>query len=317
MFILVLSGATLLIRHGETDWNRSGRAQGQSNEPRLTSTGHEQAAQTAKWVTASAAERIHTLAVSTLSRAQETAKYFDTFAAKRRNWVRWDTELLWEVSVPWQGQQRGDIDDKYAEAYRTHRKEPENCPHFAELYARAQKFWEARDSASVSAASPANHWVVIAHQQSIRALLNTAIGQPRSYHRIWKISNAGCTLLDQQRRVHLVNGPARSAHVPDDRDLELYCESVQTLHVERGERGQLQLYGPVAALQEYLAKNVPGIQAQRFVWYPGGRSCFRISAGTQSQASGAVWYHNIGPVDVDWSLAQYLEECERMAAAQV
>ena len=219
--------------------------------------------------------------------------------------------------MPWQGQQQGDIDDKYAEAYRTHRKEPENCPHYAELYARAQKFWEARDSASVSAASPANHWVVIALQQSIRALLNTAIGQPGSYHRIWRIVNAGFTLLDQQRRVHVVNGPASIAHVPDDRFLELYCESEQTLRVERGERGQLQVYGPVATLQEYLAKNVPEIQAQRFLWHPGGRSCFRISAGMQSQASGAVWYHNIGPVDVDWSLAQYLEECERMAAAQV
>ncbi|KAF6002613.1 hypothetical protein F1559_000441 [Cyanidiococcus yangmingshanensis] len=115
MFVLSLTGATLLVRHGETDWNRSGRSQGQLDESRLTARGYEQAQRTAQWLCSSAADQIHTIAVSTLQRARESAYHIEKEDASASKWRRWYTELLWEVHVPWQGEQKLDLDLRYPE----------------------------------------------------------------------------------------------------------------------------------------------------------------------------------------------------------
>jgi 2,3-bisphosphoglycerate-dependent phosphoglycerate mutase len=59
----------LLVRHGETDWNASGRIQGHSDTP-LNAAGHEQAQQTARRL---AREPVRALYSSDLARAFETA----------------------------------------------------------------------------------------------------------------------------------------------------------------------------------------------------------------------------------------------------
>lgn len=60
----------ILIRHGETDWNRELRFQGQIDVP-LNATGHEQARRVGLRL---AQEEVHTLVCSDLMRAQETAR---------------------------------------------------------------------------------------------------------------------------------------------------------------------------------------------------------------------------------------------------
>ncbi|MBC7435089.1 MAG: histidine phosphatase family protein [Bdellovibrionales bacterium] len=60
----------ILIRHGETDWNRELRFQGQVDVP-LNAVGHEQARRLAQRL---AGERVHQLYASDLLRTQQTAQ---------------------------------------------------------------------------------------------------------------------------------------------------------------------------------------------------------------------------------------------------
>jgi broad specificity phosphatase PhoE len=101
----------LLVRHGETDWNREARFQGHADPP-LNELGRAQAAELATML---ADEEVAAVYSSPLKRAFETAELL----AAPRGLTAVPVEGLREVDVgSWQGLTRVEIEARFPEQFR-------------------------------------------------------------------------------------------------------------------------------------------------------------------------------------------------------
>jgi broad specificity phosphatase PhoE len=96
----------LLVRHGETDWNRDGRWQGHS-DTHLNDTGREQARGVA-----AALPDVDVIYASDLARACETA---EIIAAELGRDVRTDARLRERAFGSWEGLSAPEIDEQFGE----------------------------------------------------------------------------------------------------------------------------------------------------------------------------------------------------------
>jgi ribonuclease H / adenosylcobalamin/alpha-ribazole phosphatase len=101
----------LLVRHGETDWNRENRFQGHADPP-LNEAGREQARELA---TRLAGEPLSAVFTSPLRRARETA---EVVAAERGLHALPEPGLL-EIDVgSWSGLTRTEVEQRFPDGYR-------------------------------------------------------------------------------------------------------------------------------------------------------------------------------------------------------
>jgi broad specificity phosphatase PhoE len=101
----------LLVRHGETDWNREGRFQGHADPP-LNDLGRRQAAELAA---ALANEEVTAVYTSPLRRAFETAELI----ASARGLSPVPVEALREVDVgSWQALTRAEVEGRFPQQFR-------------------------------------------------------------------------------------------------------------------------------------------------------------------------------------------------------
>jgi alpha-ribazole phosphatase len=106
-----------LIRHGQTDWNREGRYQGQSDVP-LNETGRTQAYNIARQLDHQAFAAIYT---SDLRRARETAEIIAN--ALHLSYLL-DSRLREINQGEWEGQQVEVIKARYAELWNRRTEDP-------------------------------------------------------------------------------------------------------------------------------------------------------------------------------------------------
>jgi probable phosphoglycerate mutase len=100
----------LLVRHGETDWNRDNRFQGRADPP-LNARGRAQAAQLAEEL---ADDVVHAVYSSPRRRALETAQ----IVAARLDLAVTPVAGLSEIDVgEWQGLTRDEVAERYPEAF--------------------------------------------------------------------------------------------------------------------------------------------------------------------------------------------------------
>jgi len=158
----------LLARHGETEWNRVGRWQGQADPP-LNDTGRQQAR-----VLAAQLEDDGIAAVfsSDLRRARETAG----IVAERLGLPLTEEPALREIDVgSWSGLTREEVRDRYPEGFA--RWLAGEIGHDGETREELSRRVVAAVE-RIAAAHVDEHVLVVTHGGAIRALRRHAAGDP-------------------------------------------------------------------------------------------------------------------------------------------
>jgi broad specificity phosphatase PhoE len=150
----------LLVRHGETDWNRDRRFQGHADQP-LNETGRAQARALADELSGEAIDAVYT---SDLARAHETAEILA---------ARLDAEVvalreLREIDVgEWQGLTWPEIEERFpdgAQAWRERSHGWESGETYEQLAERVVPALRR-----IAVAHPGGRAVVVAHGGTVRA----------------------------------------------------------------------------------------------------------------------------------------------------
>lgn len=166
----------LLVRHGETDWNRDGRWQGQADAP-LNERGREQARALADEL---AGEPVEAVYASDLSRARETAEIIAARLDGRP--VEVDPRLR-EVHVgAWSGLTMAEIEERYPAAVARWRAgDPAHDFAGGETYAAmGERVVDAL--AEIASRHPEGEVLVVLHGGSIRGVLAHAAGITYAEH---------------------------------------------------------------------------------------------------------------------------------------
>ena len=157
----------LLVRHGETDWNRDGRWQGGS-DTRLNDVGREQARALAQQLDG----EIDVLYSSDLARARETA---EIVAAKLGLEVRLDPRLRERGFGSWEGLTTIEIEERFADAHRRwlagEGAGADDAEAFEDFSARVEEFLS-----DVLRLHPGEEVLVVSHGGSIRVIHALAAG---------------------------------------------------------------------------------------------------------------------------------------------
>jgi broad specificity phosphatase PhoE len=156
----------LLVRHGETDWNRDGRWQGHS-DTHLNDVGREQANRLAGEL-----DGIDVLYSSDLARALETA---ELIAGRLGLDVRVDERLRERSFGAWEGKTAPEIEMEFRDAHARwlagEGPGADDAEPFADFAARVRSFLE-----DVLARHPHETVLVVAHGGSIRVIHALASG---------------------------------------------------------------------------------------------------------------------------------------------
>ncbi|MCH7606156.1 MAG: histidine phosphatase family protein [Chloroflexi bacterium] len=202
----------LLVRHGETEWNKLGKFQGQSDIS-LNLRGMDQARETAQ---ALASDQYVALYSSPLCRtmqvADEIARVIETPVVPVRGLMEWDLGDLEGVTG---AEMRAD----WPEVYASWRKDPgttvmPNGESLAQLQKRA---WQAVLHLE-QAHSEDDVVVAVSHNFAIRTIVGKLLGMPLSnFHRMVLNLASICTIETETRGWRLVSYNSTGHLSPENR----------------------------------------------------------------------------------------------------
>ncbi|MDP2026741.1 histidine phosphatase family protein [Sulfuriferula sp.] len=179
----------LLIRHGETTWNRDGRYQGHSDPP-LSVHGEWQAQALAEEL---ASVEVASIIASPLMRAQATAQ---VIAARLGLPVATDHRLMELAYGEWEGLQQAAVKQKWPEQLRLWKRAPDQVTFpggesLSDMRHRVRSFLEC-------AAGQSGTMLAVTHDGFARLAVLEARGEPLSAFREVRIENASITTYTEK-----------------------------------------------------------------------------------------------------------------------
>jgi broad specificity phosphatase PhoE len=165
----------ILLRHGQTDYNVTGRMQGHLNSV-LTSVGHEQAAAAAPVLAALEPDRVVS---SDLQRAVDTAEVVGAACGLA---VKFDARLRETHLGEWQGHTVAEIDGDYPGAIAAWRSDPTWAPPGGEsrvaVVARSRPVVDELDAEFADSDEASSTVLLVAHGGLIAGLVTGLMDLP-------------------------------------------------------------------------------------------------------------------------------------------
>lgn len=198
----------ILVRHGESEWNRIGRYQGQLDAP-LSDLGLRQAEALAKRLST---EKLDAIFSSPLQRARRTAEAIAQYHPSLE--IQHDPALLEIHHGDWQGLYAPEVREKYAEAleewrvYPTRSQMP-NGESFSNILKRTLNFRERVCQQYGSDASI----VVSTHDVVVKILIADALGMHMDrINRLW-ITNASISVVEYTDNLPFLVSLSEACHL--------------------------------------------------------------------------------------------------------
>ena len=190
----------LLVRHGETDWNRQGRFQGQIDVP-LNENGHRQARQAADFLSA---VPIDFAITSSMMRPKETAQ---AILKQQPEMPLGEEPNFREISHgTWEGKFEVEIEQEYPGELERWRTEPEAVQmpegeNLQQVWDRATAAWDAMVQTARAAAGNANGdktrvGLVVAHDATNKVILSHVVGAEADRFWCFKQGNGAVSVID-------------------------------------------------------------------------------------------------------------------------
>ena len=179
-----------LVRHGETEWNRIGRAQGQSDPP-LNDAGRTQAHRVAVRLAGTDFERAY---ASDLQRAVDTARAIVPGGVPRLVTL---TELREKNFGEWEGLTHREVAIRYPDLYD---RIFIDGPSFAPPGGESDQAFVERVSSAVQRIRRENNrpdgtLLVVAHGGTLRAMIVTLLDMQATAMWRFRLSNAGVSVV--------------------------------------------------------------------------------------------------------------------------
>ncbi|MDB9510167.1 histidine phosphatase family protein [Kamptonema animale CS-326] len=195
-----MSTRVILVRHGQSSFNKERRIQGRLDKSVLTEKGCTAATQVGAMLGSIAFESAY---CSPLQRAKQTAEII--LSSIKNPPPLQATNQLMEIDLPlWEGMLRSEVLEKFPENYRCWQEQSDKfcmavlsneseVQHFPVLaiFENARHFWQ-----DVLPRHSGGTILVVAHNGINRALIGSAIGIPPAYYHSIQQSNCGITVLN-------------------------------------------------------------------------------------------------------------------------
>lgn len=188
----------ILVRHGESTFNKDGLIQGQTNDSVLTEAGEAQARAVGEWLRD---VPISTCIASPLKRVMQSTSIIASSISKQSCDIQYDDRLIEIDFGSWVGRNRREVKDQYSDAYNDWR----NRPFEFSLNGRypVRELYQRLDSISSKLKDPkkqAGTILIVGHRGTVSGLVIQLLGLPKSHHHFLQVDRGSVTVVRERRR---------------------------------------------------------------------------------------------------------------------